>query len=264
MKIEKIIEQNKWWILGKNFANEDKQLIDLNKAFIKIKRNIDLIEPKKEYIYIIYGPRRVGKTTFIKQTIYNLLEKGVEKEKIAYFSCDIVTTNKKEELYETLNFLLERNIEFIFIDEINVIKGWEEVIRYYFDNGKFANITVVITGSPFGIKEMLPGRNVIKLFMKPITFRDFIKNLVDNISNVELQKVLSTKLGFSNEEIKILQNLKKELEKVKLDENSISNFDNIEKNVNATLKFLSILKKLFNIYVYTGGFPCVINNYLKF
>lgn len=251
VKIEKIIEQNKWWVLGEEFAIEDKQLRELNLAILKINRKS--LELKKEYIHFIYGPRRIGKTTFIKKTILNLL-KTTPKEKIAYFSCDDLVTNSKEELTDVLDFLLKRNLNYLFIDEINVVKNWVQLIRSYLDKGKFKDIAVVITGSPFGIKEMLI-RDSCSYFMKPITFRDFVKDLTD-----QLKPEITRALGFSNEEFKILKNLNNEIDKAKFK----TNLKIFYENASLLIDFLPIIKKLFDIYIFTGGFPSVINNYFKF
>lgn len=49
VKKEKIVEQNKWWVLGKDFAVEDKQLKEFNLALLKINRK--QLQLKKGYIY---------------------------------------------------------------------------------------------------------------------------------------------------------------------------------------------------------------------
>jgi predicted AAA+ superfamily ATPase len=254
VKTEKIIEQNKWWVLGKDFAMHDKQLKDLNSAMIKIERRGLKLE--KGRIYVIYGPRRIGKTTFIKKTILELLN-TTTKEKIAYFSCDSLVTNSKEELAYVFDFLLKRAPEYLFIDEINVVKNWEQVVRFYFDQGKFSNTALVLTGSPFGIKEMLPGRNVEKYFMKPLNFRDFVKNLASNIST-ELLRALS-EIGFSTDELRMLEKLKDVLEKTKF-----GAFNDLYKNAELLLPFLPLSEKLFDLYLHCGGFPSVINSFLEF
>ena len=255
VKAEQIIGQNKWWALGKDFSLSDKQVLDFNSAILKIARSPILL--KKDTIYIIYGPRRVGKTTFIKNTISELLVKGAKKDKISYFSCDALVSNSKEELTAALDFLLEKQPNFLFIDEINVVKNWEQIIRFLFDQGKFKECSVVITGSPFGVREMLPGRNVNKYFIKPATFRDFVRNLAEQTANQELQNVLAES-GFGRDEIKSIEKLKELLGKQGFEIRQIC------RNAERVIPFLPVLKKLFAVYLHTGGFPSVINSYLRF
>lgn len=70
METERIAEQNPWW---KNtaWAEEDRDLRRLkNYAFVFERKQFI---PLKKGVTIVYGPRQVGKTTWIKKTIQEKL-----------------------------------------------------------------------------------------------------------------------------------------------------------------------------------------------
>jgi len=80
-------------------------------------------------VYVLRGPRQVGKTTSIKLLIKNILEKGVNPEDILYLSAEAI--KDRFELLETIrDFVQIRQIIskkeklYIFLDEATFIKEW--------------------------------------------------------------------------------------------------------------------------------------------
>ena len=77
---------NPWW--------KNKEAIESDFHIKKIKDSSISWHPKiiaefKQGIYSIRGPRQIGKTTWIKLTIRELLKKN-QPEVIMYFNCDIL------------------------------------------------------------------------------------------------------------------------------------------------------------------------------
>jgi len=60
MERNKIIQQNPWWGL-----QDDADLLEISKSEFKIERtSLEIVKGK---LYLIKGPRRVGKTIYLKQ-----------------------------------------------------------------------------------------------------------------------------------------------------------------------------------------------------
>lgn len=252
VEIKDIIEQNPWWRI-KNWEEFDKHLLALRENSFQIKRKEFKIMNK---VNLIYGPRQVGKTTFLKLMIKKLIEEKISPEKIAYFSCDTLITNKREELREAINFFLERETNYLFIDEISNVDGWGYEIKYFIDAGKFDSLAVFITGSPFGMHEHLPGRKLNHFYLMPITFREFLENLTLNLKE-NVKKAFNLKES-EVEEIKTFNNILPSL---------VYNFTdskNLKKNLRKTELYSPLLGKLFYFYLLMGGFPSVINSFIKY
>jgi uncharacterized protein len=137
-------------------------------------------------LYLLYGPRRVGKTVAIKRTIQRLLAGGVEPLRVVRVSVDGWKANRLGTLHEYVTRVATTSIgsarRYWFIDEITSTQGeWWSVIKDLRDNTAFGDDCVVLTGSS--------NRNLdeaIKAFagrrgsaldpdrcLLPMTFRDF-------------------------------------------------------------------------------------------
>lgn len=252
VRFEELLEQNPWWRI-KDWELKDRTLSAIKNSYFKIERKLfDYKNP----VNVIYGPRQVGKTTHLKLNIKKLIESGVEPHSIAYFSCDALLTNKREELRDALNILLGRGIKYLLIDEISNIKDWSYELKNFIDAGKFDSVKVIVTGSPFGTREILPGRKVQHFFMMPATFREFVLNLSQNISK-ETQQAFN----LSSTEIEEIKTLAQKLSKTNF---LFSDTKSIQRELKKIDVYFLVLEKLFNFYVITGGFPSLINSYIRF
>lgn len=256
VEISKIVEQNPWWKFGKEFKLYDKTLKEYEKAEVRIEREDVDITPSN--IYAIHGPRQIGKTTEVKKTVLKMIEKGRDSDSICYFSCDALASGR--ELEKVLNFFLDRLTKhekvFLFLDEINFVKDWVPRVKRIADGEKFEKVAILLTGSPFGIKvhtHELIGRNIEgnRYFLKPLSFRDFVVQLCDHMANLTPEHSLRAEL----------RALKLHLQKTHVDlESPIRKIGPVFEE---TLKYVRSLNFLFDIYLRTGGFPAVINSYLK-
>lgn len=101
-------------------------------------------------LYILRGPRRVGKSLEIKRTISRLIASGVDPVGILYCSCDGLSSQDLRRLIvqggsmaRTLGQPL-----YWFLDEVTAVPGWADVIKDARDqNGSFRDACVVLTGS---------------------------------------------------------------------------------------------------------------------
>ncbi len=190
--LQEMNEQNPWW----------------REKSIKLKQNLierdiynDWIdEINTDQISGIIGLRRVGKSTLIKQTIANLLERGINPKNILYFSFDAM---KKEEtiIKKVVNLYFQqilkiiprelKNKVFIFFDEIQKIQDWGEEIKSIYD--KEYKIKFAISGSSSmnilkGSGESLVGRiNIIQLHT--FSFREFLKYNKLDVEKISLDDI---------------------------------------------------------------------------
>lgn len=114
-----------------------------------------------DMIKVISGIRRCGKSYFLKSIIQELLEKGVEEKDIIYIELDkkeykdIKTPKQLEKIIDSQ--ITDKNFKYLFIDEIQNVKGFETIINAYREEG---DISIFITGSN---SYLLSGELVTKL-----------------------------------------------------------------------------------------------------
>lgn len=102
-------------------------------------------------LYVLRGPRRVGKTVVAKQAIASLIDRGVPRMAIVRFAADGMSASDIRSIVQ--NVVIPRPPEgttrWWFIDEITGATGeWAKTIKWLRDNlPEFHDATVVLTGS---------------------------------------------------------------------------------------------------------------------
>ena len=148
------------------------------------QRNISFPSVENKIISLI-GMRRTGKTYYLYQKINELLQKKVKIEQILYinFEDERLSNISKHELGELLDefySLYPENYKkkiYIFLDEIQNVDDWGQVVRRFFDK---KNTNMAITGSSAKLlsKEIatsLRGR-CYSIEVWPYSFAEFLKN----------------------------------------------------------------------------------------
>lgn len=154
-----------------------------------------------EMIKVITGVRRCGKSSLMSTIEEELREVGVNSENIIFLNLDskeykrIKTSAQLEaEIDKKTNV---EGIKYLFIDEIQNVIGFEEIINAYRTDG---NYSIFITGSN---SYLLSGELITKLTgryiefeMMPLTFEEYLdmkkyygKNVSSNLTE-ELDKYL--------------------------------------------------------------------------
>ena len=141
-----------------------------------------------EIIKVLTGVRRCGKSSILKMIVRELLSQGVKKENILFFNLDrrpYTTTNTAEQL----DRLIEKNskasgMKYLFIDEIQNVKGFETVINSWREEGDYS---IFITGSN---SYLLSGELVTKLTGRYLEF---------NILPLTLEEFVGMKMFFGKE-----------------------------------------------------------------
>lgn len=118
------------------------------KIFVR-EKYLSKIRPfyESDVIKVITGIRRCGKSFILKSIINELLEDGVSDNKIVYIPLDM-RGFKSIKTPEQLEARIEENLDaggrnFIFIDEVQNVEGFEVVVQAYAEEGH----SLFITGS---------------------------------------------------------------------------------------------------------------------
>jgi len=132
-----------------------------------------------DIIKVITGVRRCGKSCLMATIAEELQLKGVSDSQIVYLDLDrrpyrsVKTPERLEKLID--NNTHNSGITYIFIDEIQNVKGFEEVINSFREEGRYS---IFITGSN---SYLLSGELITKLTgrylefeMFPLTFDEYI------------------------------------------------------------------------------------------
>ena len=132
-----------------------------------------------ETIKVITGIRRCGKSSLLETIIEELKETGIEEKNIIEIKLDR-RPNKNIKTAEQLDKLIETHIndndfKYIFLDEIQNVNGFEEVIESY-RNEK--NYSIFITGSN---SYLLSGKLITKLTGRKIEIEMFPLNFYEYI-----------------------------------------------------------------------------------
>lgn len=136
-------------------------------------------DPSK-LIKILIGARRVGKTSILQRVINQIIKKANDTKKIIYLGADFRDIKGKgilkslEFIAENLKLNLYRNKLYVFIDEAQEIKGWQNEVKTLYDH---SNIRFFISGSSSLLlrKETskLTGRYLLKHVL-PLSYNEYL------------------------------------------------------------------------------------------
>jgi len=148
-----------------------------------VPRNLKVRMPRSSRAVTIIGPRRAGKTYFLYQQIRSILEEGDEGG-VLYVNLedDRLLNIQLEDMDLFLRTFQEIDPEsasgktYLFLDEIQVVDGWERYVRRVMDN---ENVQVFLTGSSSRLlaKEvatMMRGRSLTYTIL-PFGFDEFLR-----------------------------------------------------------------------------------------
>jgi len=133
---------------------------------------------RNEQIKILTGVRRSGKTELLKMIQNELLAES-DKQHIIYLSFELLENRKYRDafiLYDYLqNLIADDGMYYIFLDEIQFVKGWSEVVNSL--KTKYRNVSIFVTGSNSDLladdKERILGGRTISFRIMPFTFSEY-------------------------------------------------------------------------------------------
>ena len=140
----------------------------------KIKGFID-----SDLIKVITGIRRCGKSCFLQSIMNELVLRGINEKNIIDINLDsrkykdIKTPDQLDNLIDSM--VVSDDFNYVFIDEIQNVEGFEEIVNAYREDGNFS---IFITGSNSyllsgELSTKLTGR-YIEIEMFPLNFYEFI------------------------------------------------------------------------------------------
>lgn len=153
---------NPWWQPGYSIQQDQHLQAIKNKPYEFTPTFLKEMHMHEGDIFVIRGPRQVGKTTALKIIIADLIAKNTDKNSIFYLSCESLDNFKILEklLIDFLNKIKGRS--YIFLDEISFVDAWQRAVLSVANLGLTKQCTLVITGSNArDLKqsaEKLPGR----------------------------------------------------------------------------------------------------------
>ncbi|NPA75243.1 MAG: ATP-binding protein [Euryarchaeota archaeon] len=168
--IESLNDQNPWWIVGDAIKEDEK----VREAFAKDRKLIYKFNEAGNHL--IFGPKQVGKTTYFRLLIYDLIvNRGIDPRKIAYFSCEMLSGYT--DILDVVKAIdiVSPECEYLFFDEISFVEDWQRAIKYLLDTGLLRGKSLYMTGSSsINLKkESFPGRNLTLREFLPLSFRNF-------------------------------------------------------------------------------------------
>lgn len=161
---------------------------------------------KSRLIKAVVGFRRSGKSFLLKMLAKSLRGKGLPDENIFYlnFENDLLLSVKTAgdlrhlwEIYLREIANVHRPI-YLFLDEIQLIKNWEKLIRTLYEQGKY-NIFVSGSNSQLLSGEMsssLSGRS-LNLEIKPFSFEEYLNyRKIDHKNYYQHKAAIDSAFGF--------------------------------------------------------------------
>lgn len=149
-----------------------------------------------DMIKVITGVRRCGKSSLMEMVCSEIISNGINPKNIVYIHLDkrpyksVKTPEKLEEIIDEKTERLD-GIKYLFIDEIQNVKGFEETVNAYREEGDFS---IFLTGSNSyllsgELATKLTGR-YIEFEMKTLTFDEYIglKKMLGKPVNTDLDR----------------------------------------------------------------------------
>ena len=182
---QSLIATNRWWRDPERWPLHDPDLRDVGDAPFRYQAGV-LSNLTPGGLYVLRGPRRVGKTVEVKLAIRNLIAGGTEPRRIAHMAVDGLRSRDLGVLIDAAGSLMPEGVRrFWFFDEITgITDGWPERIKWLRDNDTgFRTDTIVLTGSSAAdltaATKALAGRRGGAVdsdrVLLPIGFRSFLR-----------------------------------------------------------------------------------------
>ncbi|MBU4283895.1 MAG: ATP-binding protein [Nanoarchaeota archaeon] len=210
--MQPLIEQNPWWE-KKEAIEQNIKIQEYNNA--KLRYKIRYFPLKRKQIYVLRGPRQIGKTTTVMLNIQRLIKDKINPKSIFYYSCDLIKSQEAllKLITDYLDFSASYDLDkkYIFLDEVTTVTDWADVVKHLKNIGKLEDCSIVITGSnSIDLKkgsDRLPGRGIEgnEHFIMPLLFSDYLtlfgleKKSID-LKKFEKKQLTNLFLGFEEKQ----------------------------------------------------------------
>jgi predicted AAA+ superfamily ATPase len=238
-----LTDDSAWWRDREGWQQDDPDLRDVaDSPFLYEPSALAGLRPGG--LYVLRGPRRIGKSVEVKRAISATIEAGANPRLVFSCSCDGLTAQDLHRLIAVgqRNTTLLEGERHWFLDEITAVPGWAAVIKRLRDGDPvFRRSCVVLSGSSArDLREAtkaLAGRrgDVVDSdrLLLPMDFRSFCRSagVVDNVPEASLRpKDLRSVAG--------------------------------EEAISELSPFFSGLDHAWQVYLQIGGFPRAVRDFV--
>ena len=132
-----------------------------------------LYSPVNDRVLILYGLRRTGKTTMIRQAICDMDDNMIEQTAFV----QVKVGDKVERIYKDLRELERRGIKYVFVDEVTLMDDFIEQAALFSDIFASSGMKIVLSGTDslgflFSMDEQLYDR-AVTIHTTFIPYREF-------------------------------------------------------------------------------------------
>ena len=190
--LDRIRFENPWWIDGQ--IEDDYQQMPRRLYFELFKPLV--YERDIRRAVVLMGPRRVGKTVMLYHMVQDMMENGINPQKIIFITIENPIYNNIS-LEQLFNYAKEatgcedKNDWHIIFDEIQYCRGWEVHLKSLVDSYKKDKF--IVSGSEaaalkFASNESGAGR-FTDFLLPPLTFNEyiFLKGLDTLIKTIDIK-----------------------------------------------------------------------------
>lgn len=204
---------NKWWETGRiteDFAKPIKRF-----AYYDAKQSFE--HPTIRRHVILTGPRRVGKSTIMYQTIHDLLDKQVPSRNILYVSFDhpLLKMSEIDKIIRVFinNVAYDEDI-YLFLDEVQYAHEWNGWLKTIYDSNPSYKVMATGSASP-ALSEKMPESGVgrwVQIRIPTLSFYEYLElkrvdtpSLPEKISPTSLSQMRSEDLDDLMEALRPLE-----------------------------------------------------------
>lgn len=191
-----LVRQNPWWRLDAQRAvAADPKVQTVDTAAIGWTPAAIPFDFDRDLVYVLRGPRQVGKSTLLKLCVRRLLDAGRAPRRICYLDLESAGVTSYAELLRLLRGYFEwvqagavgegarAERIVVLLDEVPVEPQWSTAIRVLADEGDLRQVTLVATGSNVGDLDAggdrPPNRrgkgSDLDWSLHPLSFRDYLE-----------------------------------------------------------------------------------------
>lgn len=237
---------NPWWRDPTGWERNDADLAEAARRELRYEpKPLEDIAPGG--LYVLRGPRRVGKSLELKRAVAGLVGNGVNSRHIVHYPCDRLTAADLAELERVGRDMSGPGDEprWWLLDEISSITdGWPATIKWLRDNTAFRRDCVVLTGSSSRdlaeAQSELAGRRGearrSDRYLMPMGFRDFARSVSSAFSSAP---EVTVALG------------------------DLAHRDRLKDAVHDLLPWLDDLVRAWEQYLAIGGFPAAVSDWIE-
>lgn len=186
-----LLEFNPWW-RNKRWHESDPDLAEARGNGLDAYSPRPLADLVPGSLYLLLGPRRVGKSVAIKREVATLLDNDVDRRAITFCPCENLSEQDLRRMVKIAGDLTSgyEGDRYWFFDEITYVTEWATTLKQLRDQTDLRHGTVVATGSSAAklrrAQGELGGREGpagdVRVLL-PMEFRDFARELYPELVN---------------------------------------------------------------------------------